>query len=150
MCVTKHQLSNLNRITMSVPEGCVLECASWWHVTSSATFRSSYTSSRFRLHTLLQVSYSIFFTQIGQILASEEMRFTETEGSLPLLTSAHRWYLPWTRRIQSTTSHHIYLSSILLSAHLYLDLPRGLFTSDLSTKILYAFLVSYIRYYTEN
>jgi hypothetical protein len=56
------------------------------------------------------------------------------------------WSLSWTRSIQPISPHPFTLRSILiLSAHLLLGLPSGLFPSDFSTKILHAFLFSPIR-----
>jgi hypothetical protein len=52
----------------------------------------------------------------------------------------------WAKCIQSTTSHTIYLRSILmLSYHLRLGLRSGFFPSWLPAKIFYAFLISPIR-----
>jgi hypothetical protein len=57
-CVTIHQVSNLNRITTSMAERWVLECASWWHTTSSATLPTSHTALRFIFDTSLQGLHS--------------------------------------------------------------------------------------------
>jgi hypothetical protein len=55
---------------------------------------------------------------------------------------ACHWSLSWARWIQSTSSNHIYLRSILiLSFHLRTDLPSCSFPSGLPTKILYALLI---------
>jgi hypothetical protein len=53
-CVTQHQVSNLNRITMSMAVRCVPECVSWWHTTRSATFSTSHYASWFILRSFCQ------------------------------------------------------------------------------------------------
>jgi hypothetical protein len=54
---------------------------------------------------------------------------------------ALHWSLPWARLIQSIPLHPVSLRSILiLSTHLYLHLPSGLFPSGFPTNILYAFV----------
>jgi hypothetical protein len=63
-----------------------------------------------------------------------------------VFTRALHWSLSWARSIQSIPSHPISLRSILLlSTHLRLGLPSGLYPSGFPTNILYAFLVSPIR-----
>jgi len=49
--------------------------------------------------------------------------------------------LSWARCTQSTLSHFISLWFILISFHLQLHLPSGLFPSGFPTKILYTFLI---------
>jgi len=56
-------------------------------------------------------------------------------------TSPH-WSQSWARCIHSSPSHPISLRSILISFHLCLGLPSGLFLSGFPNKILYAFLTS--------
>jgi hypothetical protein len=56
------------------------------------------------------------------------------------------WSLSWARSIQYMSSYSISLRFILiLSTHLRLGLPSGLFTSGFPTHILYAFLFSPVR-----
>jgi hypothetical protein len=63
-----------------------------------------------------------------------------------VFTRALHWSLFWARSIQSIPSHPISLRFILiLSTHLRLGLPSGLFYSGIPTNILYAFLFSPIR-----
>jgi hypothetical protein len=72
--------------------------------------------------------------------SQKSSHFMETEGSLPWSQE------PATTRIQSTHSHTISQRSILiLSSHLRLDLPRGIFPSIFRTKILYALLIFPMR-----
>jgi len=53
---------------------------------------------------------------------------------------------PYLEPHDSTSSQHIPLSSILiLSPRLRLDVPSDLFLSDFLTKIVYLFLVSFMR-----
>ena len=72
--------------------------------------------------------------------------FYGTQRFITVFPRAFYWSLSWARSIQSTPSHPITLRSILiLSTHLHLGLPSGLFPSYFPTNILYAFLVSPIR-----
>jgi hypothetical protein len=58
-----------------------------------------------------------------------------------VFTKALHWSLSWARTIQSIPYHPISLRFILiLSNHLHLGLPSGLFPSAFPTHILYAFL----------
>jgi hypothetical protein len=60
-----------------------------------------------------------------------------------LFTRARHWSLSWVKWIQSIRSHPISLRSILLlSFHLRVGLPSGLFSFGFPTKTLYAFLFS--------
>jgi hypothetical protein len=60
-----------------------------------------------------------------------------------MFTRALLWSLSWAIPIQTTPSHLISLRSILiLSTHLRLGLPSGLFPSGFPTNILYAFFFS--------
>ena len=69
----------------------------------------------------------------------------EPEGSLPH-SSVRHLSLSWNSPIQSTYPHPTSWRFILiLSTHLRLGLPSGLFPSDFPTKTLYAPLSSPIR-----
>jgi len=62
-------------------------------------------------------------------------------------TKACQWIINCAKRIQSTPSHPISLSSILiLPCHLHLGLPSRLFLSGFPTKVLYEFLISHASY----
>jgi hypothetical protein len=72
--------------------------------------------------------------------------FYGTRSFNSVFTRALHWSLSLAISIQSTPSHHISLRFILmLSTHLHLGLPSGLFPSGLPTYILYVFLFSPIR-----
>jgi hypothetical protein len=63
--------------------------------------------------------------------------FYGTPRFIIVFTRALHWSLPWARSIQSIPPYPISLRSILiLSSHLRLNLPRGLFPPDFPTKIL--------------
>jgi hypothetical protein len=69
--------------------------------------------------------------------------YYRTRMLITTFTRARHWSLSWARWIQFTPSHPISLRSILLlSSHLRLGLPSGLFLSCFPTKILYAFHTS--------
>jgi hypothetical protein len=69
--------------------------------------------------------------------------FNGTRRFITAFTRALHWSVSWARSIQSIPS---YLRSILiLSTHLRLGLPNGLFLSGFPTNIVYAFLFSPIR-----
>jgi hypothetical protein len=66
-----------------------------------------------------------------------------TRKFITMFTRALNWSLSWGRSIQSIPRHPISLRPILvLSIHLYLSLPRGIFPSGFPTNILYTFLFS--------
>jgi hypothetical protein len=64
---------------------------------------------------------------------------------ITVFTRALHWSLSWTSLIQSIPLHPVSLRPILiLSCHLLLHLHSGLFPPGYPTKILYAFLFSFI------
>jgi hypothetical protein len=66
--------------------------------------------------------------------------FYATRMFITVFTTARHWSLFWARWIQSTISHPITLRLILiLSFHLCLYLPSGLFPSDFHTKVCMQF-----------
>jgi hypothetical protein len=74
--------------------------------------------------------------------------FNEQDNSLtcPEERRVHHLILSWTRWIQSTPTLHIYLRfNLILSSHLRLVLPGGLFPLGCRTIFLYAFVTSPIR-----
>ena len=69
--------------------------------------------------------------------------FNGTQRFITAFTSAHHLSLPWARSIQSITPHPTSWRSIkILSSHLCLGLPSGLFPSGFPTKTLYKTLLS--------
>jgi hypothetical protein len=68
--------------------------------------------------------------------------FYITQGFIIMFMRTCHWSRSWGRWLQSAPSHPISLGSILISSHLCLGLPSGLFPSDFLTKILYASLIS--------
>jgi hypothetical protein len=69
--------------------------------------------------------------------------FYGTRKFITAFTRALHWSLSLARSIQSIPSHPISLRSILiLSTHLRLGLPSGIFPSGFPTNLLYAFLFS--------
>ena len=87
------------------------------------------------------------FWATDRFSASQEiLRFLWKPKVSTAFTRARHLSLPWARSIQSLTSHLISWRSILiLSSHLLLGLPSGLYPSGLLTKTLYAPLLSPIR-----
>ena len=75
----------------------------------------------------------------GLQLVKKFPAFHGTRRFITALTSVRHLSLSWASPIQSTYPHHTSWRSILiLSTHLRLDLPSGLFPSGFSTKALYA------------
>ena len=72
--------------------------------------------------------------------------FMESEGSLPQLQAPATCPLPWARSIQPMLPHHTsWRPLLILSSHLLLCLPSGLFPPGLTTKTLYEPLLSPTR-----
>jgi hypothetical protein len=71
--------------------------------------------------------------------------FIEPEGSLPCSQEPSTCSYPEPDRFSSYHPHPISKTQVLLSTHLRLGLPSGLFPSGFPTNILYTFLFSPIR-----
>ena len=72
-------------------------------------------------------------------------KFPASDGTrrfITAFTSVHHLSLSWARPIQSTDPYPTSWRSILISTHLHLVLPSGLFPSGFPTKTLYAPLFS--------
>ena len=75
----------------------------------------------------------------GSQLVKKFPAFYGTRRFITAFTSARHLSLSWARSIQSMPSHPTSWRSILiLSSHLLLDLPSGLFPPGFPTKFLYA------------
>jgi hypothetical protein len=71
--------------------------------------------------------------------------FIELQGPLPHSQKSTTRLL-WASSIRCTFSHTVSRVSVLkLHSHLRLGLPSGLFPRDFPTKIMYAFLISFMR-----
>jgi hypothetical protein len=66
-----------------------------------------------------------------------------TRKYITLFIRAFHWFISWARSVQIIPSYRITLRSILiLSFHLHLYLPSGLFPSGIPAKSLYGFFLS--------
>ena len=82
----------------------------------------------------------------GSQLVNKFPAFYRTWRFITAFTSAHHLSLSWARVIQSMPKNPTAWRSILiLSSHLYLGLPSGLFPSGFPNKTLYKPLLSLIR-----
>jgi len=83
---------------------------------------------------------------IGSQLVKKFLAYYGTRRYITAFTSTRHLSLSWTRSIQSVPSHPTSWRSILiLSCHLRLDLPSGLFPSGFPTKTLCTpFLFPYV------
>ena len=81
----------------------------------------------------------------GLQLVKKFPAFYATRRFTNAVTSVRQLSLSWTSPIQSAYSHPTSWRSILISTHLRLGLPIGLFPSGFPTKILYAPLSSPIH-----
>ena len=82
----------------------------------------------------------------GLQLVTKFPAFYGTRKFITAFTSAHHLSLSWASSIQSMPPHPTYWRSILiLSSHLHLSLPSGLFSASFPTKTLYTPLFSPIR-----
>ena len=100
------------------------------------------------LHTYLLTPWSrdLLENLTGFQLVNKFPAFYGTRRFITALTSARHLSLSWASSIQSTPPHPTSWRSILiLSSHLSLGLPSGLFPSGFPTKTLYTPLFSPIR-----
>ena len=86
---------------------------------------------------------SVLLEKLTGLQLVKKFPFYGTRRFITALTSVRHLSLPWASPIQSTYPHPTSWRSILiLSTHLRLDLPSGLFPSSFPTKTLYAPLSS--------
>ena len=100
----------------------------------------------------LITTYSVFHTQWSRVLIEKLTGFQlvpafyGTRRFITAFTSALHLSLSWASLIQSVPTNIISWRSILiLSSHLRLGLPNGIFPSGFTTKTLYTPLLSSIR-----
>ena len=90
-------------------------------------------------YSLTPWSRVLFEKLTGSQLVKKFPTFCGTQRFITTFTTPHRLPLSWARSIQSMHPHPISWRSILiLSSHLSLGLPSGLFPSGFPTKTLYA------------
>jgi hypothetical protein len=106
----------------------------------STYFRHSYGGGKFKsTHQLHGAEAFLRSRQLCSYSRSSQ-NFMEPEGSLPCSQEPSTGPYP---QPDGFSSHHPILRSILvISTHLRLGLPSGLFPSGFSTNILYAYLFS--------
>ena len=101
---------------------------------------------RYRTCTLTPWSRALLEKLTGSQLVNKFPAFYGTRRFITAFTNARHLSLSWAKSIQSTPPHPTSWRSILiLSSHLHLGLPTGLFPSGFPTKTLYTPLISPIR-----
>ena len=115
------------------------------------TINLFYASTCFEHYVLIVRRSKLYYTSSGIVtpVGGRLVHRLREDSSLNLctaFTNACHLSLSWASPIQSIPPHPIsWRSSLILSSHLRLDLPSGLFPSDFPTKTLYKPLVSPIR-----
>ena len=126
-----------------------------WHFPKDFGFKCIITDINKPNFVKAQVSYTYLLTPwcrvlleklTGLQLVKKFPAFHGTRRLITTLTSLHHLPLSWASPIQSIYPHPTFWRSILiLSTHLRLGLPNGLFPSSFPTKTLYTPLSSPIR-----
>ena len=99
-----------------------------------------------KLHSLTPWSRVLLEKITGFKLVKKFPTFYGTRRFITAFTSARHLSLSWARSIQSMPPHPTSWRSILiLSSHLRLGLPSGIFPSGFPTKTLYTPLLAHIR-----
>ena len=103
--------------------------------------------STYILTYLLTPCSRVFLEKLtGFQLVKKFPTFYRTWRFITTFTSAHHLSLSWGSLIQSILPHPIsWRSSLILSSHLHMSLPNGLFPSGLTTKTLYMPLLAPIH-----
>ena len=114
-----------------------------YSVTHSLTILLANSLTHSHIHSMQQSPSS----EANRFSASQEIPRNNGTGRLiAAFTTARHMYLPWATSIQSMPLHPTSWRSILiLSSHLLLGLPSGLYPSGFPTKTIYILLLSPIR-----
>jgi hypothetical protein len=108
------------------------------HSPNTSSWRGAYLSTETTLLTyLLLVAGHYLKSRLSLSLSKNILLTYGTQRFITVFTKARHWTLSWANRIQFAPSIRISLRTILmLSSHLRLGLPSGLFSSGLPTKNL--------------
>jgi hypothetical protein len=114
----------------------------------SETTRKDFEEIWYQASAYLLTELSPFWEAANCAATKKFPEFYGTRKFITVFTRTLHWSLSWARSIQSILSRPISLRYILiLSTHLCLVLPNGLFPSGFPNYILYAFIFATIRAY---
>jgi hypothetical protein len=110
-----------------------------WLDSSVANYTSQYPTNRPTDWPTDQPSWSrVLENHVATRLVKKFPAFCGIWRYIIMFIVAHHWSLSWARWIQFAPSHPISLrSALILSSHLWVDLPSGFFPLGFVTKILY-------------
>jgi hypothetical protein len=116
----------------------------WYTVWNQYTTPSACHLITYLLTYLLTPCSTVLLEKLsGLQLVKKFPAFYETRRFITAFTSARQMFLSWPSSIQSISTHHTsWRSIVILSSHLSLGLPNGLFPSGFPTKTLCTPLLS--------